>query len=146
MRSKPSLLTRITAIGLMLVFSSLAAFATPTGLTTVVLVQNNVAVTAGQLTIPFTACDASNGNSFTATGREILLVNNSGGSPFTFTVSSVADQLGRTDTSLTTYSVAAGVTTGVQMKYLVGWVQNGSQTVNLTCSNVAIKYAVIQFN
>jgi hypothetical protein len=146
MRSKPSLLTRITAIGLMVVFTSLAAFATPTALSTIVLVQNNVAVTAGQLSITFTACDVANGNSFTATGREILLVNNTGGSTYTFTVSSVADTLGRTDTSLTTYSVATTVITGVQMKYLTGWVQNNTQTINLSCSNAALKYAVIQFN
>lgn len=146
MEKKSSLFTRITAVSLMIVFTSLMAFATPTGLTTQILVQNNVAVTAGQLSVTYAACDTANGNSFTATGREILEVNNTGGSSFTFTVSSVADSLGRTDTSLTTYSVAAGVIAHVQMKYLTGWVQNGTQTINLTCSNVGIKYAVVQYN
>lgn len=146
MRKKPSLFTRITAVGLMIVFTSLMAFATPTPLTTQILVQNNVSVTAGQLAITFTACDTTNGNSFTATGREVLIVDNTGGSTYTFTVSSVADSLGRTDTSLTAYSVPTTVITAVQMKSLAGWVQNGTQTINMTCSNVALKYAVVQFN
>jgi hypothetical protein len=143
---KPSLFTRIIAIGLMVTLASISAFAAQTPLTTIVLVQNNVAVTAGQLTLTLTACDTANGNSFTATGREILLVDNTGGSAYTFTVSSVADNLGRSDTSLTTYSVAAGVITAVQMKFLTGWVQQGGQLVYLACSNAAVKYAVIQTN
>jgi V8-like Glu-specific endopeptidase len=145
-KKKPSLFTRIIAIALMVTLASISAFAAQTPLTTIVLVQNNAAVTAGQLTLTFTACDTVNGNSFTATGREVLIVNNTGASPYTFTVTSVADNLGRTDTSLTTYSVAAGVITGIQMKYLTGWVQSGTQNVYLACSNAAVKYAVIQTN
>jgi hypothetical protein len=146
MRKQASFLKKSACVLAALALFVTSAFATPTALTTQVLVQNNVAVTAGQLTLTFTACDTVNGNSFTATGREVLLVDNTGGSTYTFTVSSVADQLGRTDTSLTSYSVATTVIAAVQMKYLTGWVQNGTQTVNLTCSNAALKYAVVQFN
>ena len=145
MKSKSSLLKKTLCTLAALTMFVTTAFATPTALTPIVLVQNNVSVSAGALTLTFTACDAANGNSFVSTGREVLLVQNSGGSSYTFTVSSVADSLGRTDASLTSYSVAASVIVGVQMKYQTGWIQSGG-TINLTCSNAAIKYAVVQYN
>jgi hypothetical protein len=131
------------AVAIVLMFVT-AAFATPTALTTQQLIINNVAVSAGQLTLTFTACDTVNGNSFASTGREIVLINNTGGSTYTITITSVADQLGRSDTSLTSYSVAAGVIAAVEMKYQTGWV-SGS-TVSMTCSNAAVKFAIVQFN
>jgi hypothetical protein len=144
---KPSLFTRITAVLLLVTMSSIAAFATPTLLSTQVLLINgsaNAPITAGSLNLTFTACDTTNGNSFASTGREVLLVNNTGGSTYTFTVTSVADSLNRLDTSLTSYSVAAGVIAAVQMKNLTGWQQGG--TIQMTCSNVAVKFAVLQTN
>jgi len=145
--NRPSFLKKsLCLFAAVLMFAS-TAFATPTGLTTQVLLINgsvNAPITAGALAITFTACDATNGNSFTATGREVLLVFNSGGSTYTFTVSSVADSLNRLDTSLTTYSVAAGAYAAVQMKNLNGWQQSGA--IDMTCSNASIKYAVLQTN
>jgi hypothetical protein len=147
MKTQPSFLKKATCLlAAVLMFAS-TAFATPTGLTTQVLFINgsvNAPVTAGSLAVTFTACDATNGNSFNATGREVLLVQNSGGSTYTFTVASVADALNRLDTSLTTYSVASGAFAAVQMKNLSGWQQSGA--INLTCSNAAIKFAVLQTN
>lgn len=145
MKQQPSFLKKVlcTAAALMLFVTS--AFATPTALTTIVLIQNNVAVSAGQLTITWTACDNVNGNSFTSTGREILLVNNTAGSSGTFTVSSVPDSLGRSDTSLTAYSLAAAGYAAVQMKFTTGWLQSGG-TINLSCSAATMKFAVIQTN
>ncbi len=147
MKNKPTFLKKFlcaTAAVLMFVTS---AFATPTVLSTQVLFINgsvNAPITAGSLTITFSACDAVNGNSFTATGREVLLVYNSGASAYTFTVNSVADQLNRLDTSLTTYSVAASGYAAVQMKNLTGWQSSG--TISMTCSNAAVKFAVVQTN
>jgi len=145
MNRKPSFLKKSACLAAALLMFASTAFATPTALSTTVLIQNNVAVTAGQLAITFTACDATNGNSYTATGREVLLVYNSGGSTYTFTISSVPDNLGRSDTSLTTYSVTTLTYAAIQMKYLPGWLQSGG-TINLTCSNAAVKYAVLQTN
>jgi hypothetical protein len=146
MKTKPSFFKKSTClIAAVLLFVS-SAFATPTSLTTSVLVQNNVAVTAGQLAITFTACDNVNGNSFVGTGREVLFVQNTGGSSGTFTVSSVPDSLGRSDTSLTAYSVGAAGFAAVQMKYLQGWIQNTNQTINLTCSAATMKFAILQTN
>jgi hypothetical protein len=147
MKQKPSFLKKtVCLVAALLMFAS-TAFATPTGLTTQVLLINgsaNAPITAGSLAITFAACDAVNGNSFTSTGREVLVIFNSGGSAYTFTVNSVADQLNRLDTSLTTYSVAAGAYAAVQMKNLTGWQSSGS--ISMTCSNASVKFAVIQTN
>jgi hypothetical protein len=142
--SSPSLLKRITCVLAALLMFALPAFATPTALSTIVLVQNNVAVTAGQLVITFTACDNVNGNSFISTGREVLFVQNSAGGAGTFTVTSVPDALGRSDTSLTAYSLAAGAFAAVQMKYQTGWISGTS--VTLACSAATMKFAVVQYN
>jgi hypothetical protein len=146
-QQKPSFLKKaVCLLAAVLMFAS-TAFATPTGLTTQTLLINgsvNAPITAGSLTITFTACDNVNGNSFVATGREILLVDNTGGSAGTFTVTSVADALNRLDTSLTNYSVAAAGFAAVQMKNLTGWQQSGA--IQLTCSAATMKFSVIQAN
>jgi hypothetical protein len=136
------------AIALLLMISSIAAFATPTTLSTQVLIQNNAQVTAGQLAFTLTACDNSSGNTFTSTGREILIAQNTDSSPHTFTITPVADPYGGTNTTLTAYSLAAagslGAFSAVQMKYQIGWI-SGS-TIALTCSSNLIKFAVLQTN
>ena len=115
-----------------------------TALTVITLKPNNYAVVAGDLAIAQTAMDLANGNSFVATGQEILLIQNTGGSTYTVTVTSVADALGRLDTSLTTYSIAAGAFAAVQFKALAGWLQPGS-LVYLACSNALVKISVLRY-
>jgi hypothetical protein len=139
-------LQKVTAAIAMLIVLSTFALAVQTPLTTQVLKQNNYAVVAGDLTLTFTAMDASNGNSFFATGREVLIVQNSDASPHTFTVTSVADSLGRTDATLTSYSVAANGFAIIQFRSLLGWIQPGGQTVNMTTSSALLKIAVVQYN
>lgn len=135
---------KITAVCSVLVLFAMLAFATPTALTPVTLKQNNYAVQAGDLTLTFSACDNTNGNSFIATGQEILLVQNTDTATHTFTVSSVADALGRTDTSLTNYTVAASGFAAIQMKATTGWFSGGIDT--LSCSSNLIKFAVVRYN
>jgi hypothetical protein len=121
-----------------------------TPITVTTLVQNNVAVTAGQLTLTTTAMDASNGNSYVATGRETLLFENTDTAAHTITITSVPDSLGRSDTSLTSYSIpaASGGASGlavIQMKWLPGWLQTGG-TIFLATSSALVKCAVLQSN
>jgi len=135
---------KITAVASMLVLAASLAFANQTPLTPAQLKLNNYAVQAGDLTVSFAACDAVNGNSFAVTGQEIFLVQNSGASAYTFTISSVADNFGRTDTSLTNYSVAASGITAIELKYLIGWQQTG-QVMYTSCSNAALKFAIVRW-
>jgi hypothetical protein len=136
---------KAATIGLMLILTSIAAFALPTLLTTTVLIQNNAQVTAGQLTVTPAACDTSNGNVFNATGREILLLQNTDTSVHSITITPVADPYGGTNTTLTSYSLPASSISMVQMKYLVGW-QTSGQIAIAPCSSNLIKIAVVQYN
>ncbi len=90
----------------------------------------------------FTAADAVNGNSFASTGRELLLVQNSGATPYTVTVSSVADGLKRTG-DIAAYSVGAGLTSMLGPFSQPGW-QQSDGTVHVTASNAAVKLAVVR--
>lgn len=107
------------------------------------LKNNNYAVVAGDLTVTMVASDAANGNSFVPTGREILIVSNTDVSPRTFTVTSVADALGRVDTSLVAYSVAAGAIVAINMSILTGWASGG--LVTMTSSNALLKFGVLVY-
>jgi hypothetical protein len=117
-----------------------------TALTTQVLKKNNYAVQAGDLAVSLVALDNVNGNSFTATGREVLLFQNTDASPHTITLDSVADSLGRTDSSLTAYSIPANGFIAIQVSQLTGWVQAGTLTINIDSSSALIKVAVLQTN
>ena len=109
------------------------------------LKQNNYAVVAGDLTITLTASDATNGNSLVATGSEILIVQNTDTASHTFTVSSVPDGLGRSDASLTAYSVAASSFAAIQLSQLSGWIQTNGN-INLTSSSALLKFAILRKN
>jgi hypothetical protein len=142
---KPSLVKRITAVALLLTVASVLAFATgPTALTTQVLVQDNVQVTAGQLAVTVAACDNVNGNTFTITGREVLFVQNTDSSAHTFSVTPVTDPYGGTNTTFTGYSVAATSFAFVQMKFLQPFTT--TNIVTLACNSNLIKFAVLQTN
>ncbi len=139
---------KITAVASMLILITALAFAVITPLTVVQLKQNNYQVTAGDLNLTPVAMDASNGNSFVATGKEVLVFLNTDTATHTVTITSVADNYGRLDTSLTTYTVpvAAGGLSGVsaiEMTQLNGWVQSG-QVIDLTTSSALIKILVLR--
>jgi hypothetical protein len=90
----------------------------------------------------FTAADASNGNSFVSTGRELVLVQNSGASAYTVTFTSVADGINRTG-DITTYSVGAGLFSMFGPFSQSGWKQTAG-TILVTASNAAVKFAVVR--
>jgi hypothetical protein len=115
-----------------------------TALTVAQLKQNNYAVQAGDLVVTPAAMDNTNGNTFAATGNEILLFQNSDSASHTITISSVADALGRTG-DIATYAIAAGVIAAIEMKQLAGWLQSGG-VVNLTASSALVLCAVLRRN
>jgi len=114
-----------------------------TALTPVQLKQNNYAVQAGDLVVTPAAMDASNGNSYPATGNEILFFYNSDTAAHTITVSSVADNLGRADSSLQSYSIAAGAFAFLEMSQIIGWQQSGG-LIYLATSSALVKVAVLR--
>ena len=116
-----------------------------TALTVLTLKQNNYAVQAGDLTFTPVALDASNGNSYVATGREILIFENTDTAAHTITITSVSDALGRSDTSLTSYSIAASGFAVIQMNVLAGWLETGG-LVYLATSSALVKVQVLRYN
>jgi hypothetical protein len=116
-----------------------------TALTPVQLKQDNYAVIAGDLTITPVVMDVANGNSFIATGREVLVIQNTDAAAHTFGITSVSDSLGRSDSSLSAYSVAANSFVAIQMSTLAGWIQP-TGVVNLTSSSALLKIVVLRYN
>lgn len=115
-----------------------------TPLTVVQLKQNNYAVVAGDLTITPAAMDAANGNSFIATGKEVLIFANTDSTAHAVTVTSVADPYGRSDSSLIGYSMA--ISPGlemIEMSQLQGWAGSGS-LVTMTTTSALVKVAVVR--
>jgi hypothetical protein len=114
-----------------------------TALTPVQLKLNNYAVVAGDLLVTPVVMDAVNGNSFPATGNEVLFFYNPDSSPHTITITSVADPYGRTDASLTAYSIPATSFIFIEMKQLQGWLESGS-LIFLATSSALVKVSVLR--
>lgn len=142
---KKTLFQKVAAIGLLLLIP-ISAFAVFTNITTFVLPQNNAQIIAGQLTVTLTACDNVNGNQYTFTGREVLVMQNTDTSAHTISVNTIADPYGGTNTTLTSYSLPATSVSMIQMKYSQGWLQTGGVIQIAACSSNLIKLAVVQYN
>jgi hypothetical protein len=121
-----------------------AAFAVQTALTPQVLKENNYQVIAGDLALTESACDNTNGNSFPFTGREMLLVHNTdAAAAHTFSVTSVPDSIGRTDSSLTGYSVPLSTIAVIHLDQIPGWRQSNG-TILLACNSALIKFGILR--
>lgn len=140
-----SLKQRFAAFFALMAFAFLTAvapaFAVRTDVTVINPVSINAAIAADSADFVWTAADVGNSNSCTLTGRELLLVNNTGGSPYTVTITSAADELGRTG-DITTYSLAAGEFAVFGPFPMRGWRQTGGK-LYFAGSNAAVKFAVI---
>jgi hypothetical protein len=99
---------------------------------------------AGQLAITEQAADASNGNKFTLSGHEVLVMHNTDTVAQTVTISSVADNEGRTG-DITTYSIAAGAIAVYSFRGGVGGWQQSDGSVHMLASAATIKFAVLTF-
>ena len=133
---------------LLLAVAVLALLAAPAlAVTTVITVQEP----SGKYTVPiahgadvvWTVATVSGGNHYVANGREIVEVWNSDGTnPYTVTITSQADEYGRTG-SITTYSLAAGEFAAFGPLPKRGWA-NGSGEVLISGSNAAIKFLILR--
>lgn len=108
--------------------------------TTVVGPYPTLQPAADSLDVAFTAADTGNKNQFAPTGDDVLLAWNSGASPYTITITSVADERNRTG-DITTYSLAAGDICAFRIK-VQGWRQSDGM-VYFEGSNTAVKFAVL---
>jgi hypothetical protein len=96
------------------------------------------------LDLVWSAADTTNGNKFTLTGREVLLIQNSGGSSYTVTLTSAPDADNRTN-DVSAYALAAGDVAAFSFRGGVqGWKQSDG-TVHFIANNAAVKFAVLTF-
>lgn len=96
--------------------------------------------TAG-VVVTMTAADTTNKEQFALTGREIVIVHNTGASSYTYTITSVADPFGRLG-NITAQTILAGAIHTVGPFGLPGWQQTDG-TLHLEASNAAVKFGVI---
>jgi hypothetical protein len=89
----------------------------------------------------WTAADVANGNQVAATNNDLVLAYNSGATPYTVTISSVADPFNRTG-DITTYSLAAGEYGVFGPFPNLGWKQSDGY-LYLAASNASVRFAVI---
>ena len=109
-----------------------------------VLGTKSNAYTANLADFTFTAADVANFEEVALTGKELVLaINSDPTNPYTVTIESVVDDLGRTG-DITTYSLAAGEYAVFGPFTLEGWRQSNGK-LNFKGSNAAIKFAVIKY-
>lgn len=101
------------------------------------------AATAKLTTVTFTAADASNGNEIVmATGRTLIMVQNTDASAGTVTINSSKDPYGRAAT-ISAFSVAAGAF-AARVFEPVGWESTaGGRNLVITASAATMKILAI---
>jgi hypothetical protein len=102
------------------------------------------AVSAGGITFAFTAGNTG-GDTISITGREIIIIQNTGIGARTFTIASEVDEKGRSG-PITAYSLAAGefayFTGGLTNS--LGWRNVSTGLLTITPSHAEVKYAVLK--
>ena len=91
--------------------------------------------------VTMTATDIANGNSFVATGNDLILAWNDSATPYTVTITSQVDDKGRLGT-ITTQAIAADVHLILGPMKSEGWADSGN-LINLTSNNAAVKFGII---
>lgn len=99
--------------------------------------------TAG-VVVTMTAADTVNFEQFVHTGEEILIVQNAGATPHTYTITSTPDPQGRTG-DIAAQSIAAGAIHVVGKLGSIGWTTlvNGQRMVFLQANHAEVKFGVI---
>ncbi len=95
---------------------------------------------ANGLVVTLAAADVANKNQFLPSGNDLVVMQNSGASPYTVTITSAVDPQNRTG-DVTTYSLAAGDVCVFLVK-TTGWVQADGY-VYLEANNASVKFGVV---
>lgn len=92
--------------------------------------------------LTMTAADAVNQNQFVASGKDLIVAHNTGGSSYTITITSVADPYGRTK-DVAAVSIGAGVYMVFGPLELTGWVQTDGK-VYIEANNASVKFGIVR--
>lgn len=99
-------------------------------------------IAAEALDITWTAGDVANGNDFTCTGRELILVRNDDAGAQTFTVDSVPGAESR-EGDLTAYSVGIDEYAAFWVGNIIGWKQSDGK-VHIAPASANLFFAIIK--
>lgn len=91
--------------------------------------------------LTMTAANISDLNQFVASGKDLIVIHNTGATSHTFTVTSAADERGRTK-DITTETIAAGVYKVIGPLDLTGWVQTDGK-VYLAANDAEVKFGIV---
>ena len=118
--------------------------AAPTAITVQQMKGPFDAVVATGFDFTWASSTLTDGDTFICTGREVLLVQNTTAGALTITVTSTADEKGRT-ADITSYSVGANGFTviPVGLTNAAGW-KSTAGTIRITCSAITLKVAVLR--
>jgi hypothetical protein len=102
-------------------------------------------INAGDLAVTLTAADVANGNMFSVADGGILIMYNSGASPYTITINGAADSHGRTG-DISAYSIPAGEIDAIWIPPVGIHQTSGTDAgkVYVSASNAAVKFAYLQ--
>lgn len=100
------------------------------------------AVAANELDIAFEAADSANGNYWTPTDKDILIVHNPSGGALTFTLDAAPDGYGR-DGAITDYSVGAGEFALIPGLVKTAAFQQSDGTVHINASSDDLDFLVL---
>lgn len=97
---------------------------------------------AGAADMTMAAADLGNKNLFTASGRDLVVAHNTGGSARTITITSTDDRYGRPE-DIAAYSLGAGeyAIFGPFKKH--GWIQTDG-TIYLEANNAEVKFGIVK--
>ena len=90
----------------------------------------------------FTEADTSNKEQFVSTGNELIMAWNTGGSERNVTITSVADEYGRTGNIAQAVAANSIYTFGPFPKH--GWTQAGTNYIYLEADHTDVDFAVIK--
>jgi hypothetical protein len=99
--------------------------------------------TALSLDVAMTAANATDFESASFTGREILIWHNTGVTGRTVTIESVADGALKRTGDVTTYAVGAGLYGAMYLGALEGWRQSGG-LLYFKASHADVKFGVLR--
>ncbi len=99
-------------------------------------------VSADAADFAWEAGDNVNGNDFSPTGEELLLIRNDNVGAQTVTITTVADKLGRTG-DITTYSVGIGEYAVFGPFAVEGWRQTDGK-IHVACSAADVMFALMR--
>ena len=101
-----------------------------------------LALTANSVDLPMAATVVADKTQFVASGKDLVIAHNTGGSAYTVTITSVADGRTKRTGDITSYSIGAGEYAVFGPFEREGWMQSDGY-VYLESNDTSVKFGVV---